>query len=49
MDIRPLVKVDFEDIVVDAFSVDKPTNMSTRPGLMIEFKGNLNSISLKEN
>lgn len=49
LDIRPLVRNGFEDIVANVFSVEKSTNMSIKLGLMIEFKGDLDSINLKEN
>lgn len=39
----------FKDMVVDAFSVDESIIMSTKLGLVIELKGGLNLISLKEN
>lgn len=49
LDIRPLVRVGFEDMVVDGFSVDESTNMWTKSGFVIDFKGGLDSFSLKEN
>lgn len=49
LDFFPPVKDIFEDMVIDAFNVEEPTNMLTKSGLMIEFKGGLDSINLKEN
>lgn len=49
MDIRPLIRDSFEDMVADAFSAKEPTNMSTKPSLVIEFKGGVDSFSLKDN
>lgn len=49
LDIRPLVRVGFKDMVVDAFSVEESVDMSIKLGLVIEFKGGLNFICLKEN
>lgn len=46
LDIKPPVKECFEDMVVDAFSADKSTHMSTKLGFMIEFKGGLDEFSL---
>lgn len=49
LDVVPLTRNGFEDMVGDAFNVEELTNMSTKPSLGIEFKGGLNSFSLKEN
>lgn len=49
LDIRPLVRVDFEDMVIDAFSIDELTDMSIKLSLVIEFNGGLGSISLIDN
>lgn len=37
------------DMVADAFSAEESIDMSTKSGLMIEFKSGLDSISLKKN
>lgn len=49
LDVRPLVRAGFEDMVADVFSAEKSTNILTKLGLMIKLKGGLNFISLKEN
>lgn len=49
LDIRPLVRVSFEDMIADTFRVEESTNMSTKSGLVIEFKCGLDYINLKEN
>lgn len=49
LDVSPPVRKGFEDMVADAVSVEKSTDMSTKSGLVIGFKGNLDSINLKEN
>lgn len=49
LDIKFSVKVGFEDIVVNACNVVELVDMPTKPNLVIDFKGGLDSISLKEN
>lgn len=46
---KPLLRIGFEDMVVDALCVEESVDMSASPGLVIEFKGGSNLISLKEN
>lgn len=48
MDVRPPIKESFEHNVVDAFCVKGSINMSIELGLAIEFKGDLNSFTLKK-
>lgn len=47
LDVRLSVRVGFEDMVPNAFSVEESTDMLIKPDLVINFKGNLDSISLK--
>lgn len=49
LDVRPPVRDRFEDMVVDAFNVEESVEMLTKSGLIIEFKGGLDFINLKEN
>lgn len=46
--IRPPVREGFEDMVVDAFSIEL-VHMLTKSGLVREFNGGLDLISLKDN
>lgn len=49
LDVRPSIRVGFEDMVVDAFSAKESVDVSTTPSLVIEFKCGLVYINLKEN
>lgn len=49
LDVSPLVRNEFEDMVVDAFSVEESADMSTKSSSVIEFNGDLDFINLKEN
>lgn len=49
LDISLPFKDGFEDMFVDAFSVEESADMLTKLGLVIEFNGGLNFISLKIN
>lgn len=49
LDVKPLIKINFEDMVADTFSAKESIDMSTRLSLVIELKDGLDSISLKDN
>lgn len=49
LDVRPLVIVGFENMVMHIFSVKESAHMLTKLGLVIDFKDDLDSISLKKN
>lgn len=44
LDTSCLVRVGFEDKVANAFSAEESVDMSTKSGLLIEFKGSLDFI-----
>lgn len=47
LDIKPSIKVSFEDMVANAFSAKDSTNMMTTLSLMIEFKGGLDLLKFE--
>lgn len=49
LDGKPPIIVGFKNMVIDVFSTEESIDLSTKSNLLIEFKGGLDSISLKDN